>query len=185
MAGSQNENRHNQPDKPEESKGLVGADDLRLVMRQWTSGVAVVSSFWQGQQHGMTVSSFSSISLHPPVVMIALARDTRTFSLVEGSRTYGVSILGEMQKEISERFAGRIADTDDRFEELEIFYLITGAPLLTEAVGWLDCRVTQQIESGNSMIFLGRVIATRVDRRGYPLVYYHRGYHRLVHKRLI
>lgn len=152
-------------------------DELRAVMRQWTTGVTVVTSAWQGEQHGMTVSSFTSISLTPPLVLVSLAQDTRTFRLIQQSRTFGVSILGEAQADLSRRFAGQVSDDADRFDGLNIKRLLSGVPLLDGAIAWLDCHVFAQFEAGNTMVFVGKVVAAEAYDAGLPLVYYQRDYH--------
>ncbi len=157
----------------------ITPDELRLVMRQWTTGVTVVSSSSEALQHGMTVSSFASISLDPPLVSISLAQDARTHHLVEKSGFFGVTILGESQQEISDRFAGRIADSEDRFTGLEIFTLVSGVPFLVGGLAWLDCQVISRLEAGRNTVFLGKVIAVEVGSGGSPLLYYDRNYQKI------
>jgi flavin reductase (DIM6/NTAB) family NADH-FMN oxidoreductase RutF len=157
----------------------VDPDALRQVMRHWTTGVTIVSSKLNTQRHGMTVSSFTSISLHPPLVAVSLARDSRTNRLIESSGVFGVTILSDTQQELSDRFAGRIADDEDRFSGLDTFELITGASFVTGGLAWLDCQVVSKLESGNTTVFLGKVVATRLGEEGAPLLYYDRDYHNL------
>jgi len=108
----------------------VDPEQLRQAMRLWATGVTVVTSQHEGVTHGMTVSSFTSVSLTPPQVLIALAQSTRTHALVKASRTFGVTVLGANQRVISDRFAGRQPDNEDRLSELKTFSLVSGAPLL-------------------------------------------------------
>jgi len=157
----------------------VTPEAVRLVMRQWTTGVTVVTSRWGDAQHGMTVSSFTSISLDPPLVSISLAQEARTHHLVEKSRLFGVTILGEIQQEISDRFAGRIADSDDRFAGLESFTLVSGVPFLVGGLACLDCQVVSRLEAGRNTVFLGKVIAVNLGNGGPPLLYYDRSYQKI------
>src|SRR5512137_548100 len=92
----------------------VDPDHLRQAMRLWATGVAVVTSQHEGVVHGMTVSSFTSVSLIPPQVLVALNQSTRTHALVKESRFFGVTVLGADQQEISDRFAGRLPDDANR-----------------------------------------------------------------------
>ena len=89
----------------ENKKEPLSEKQIREVMRNWATGVTVVTSNHSNQNHGMTVSSFSSISLEPPLVMIALERSTRTRQLVIDSKAFGITILSEKQQEISNQFA--------------------------------------------------------------------------------
>jgi flavin reductase (DIM6/NTAB) family NADH-FMN oxidoreductase RutF len=157
-------------------KTAVQPEELRQVMRQWTTGVTVVSACWQEDRHGMTVSSFTSVSLAPPLVAISLAQEARTHKLVERSGWFGISILRDTQEEISDRFAGRTPDTENRFAELDTFSLISGAPLLKGGLAWLDCEVVSKLEAGSNTVFLGRVAAVKSGEAGAPLLYYDRDY---------
>ncbi|MGZ9223072.1 MAG: flavin reductase family protein, partial [Anaerolineales bacterium] len=91
-------------------------EKLRHAMRAWTSGVAIVTSIYEGQQYGMTVNSFTSISLQPPLISVTLKRLTHTHDLVEKSGLFSVTILTAAQKELSDRFAGKMPGITNRFD---------------------------------------------------------------------
>jgi flavin reductase (DIM6/NTAB) family NADH-FMN oxidoreductase RutF len=148
-------------------------------MRQWTTGVAVLSSCHADQQHGMTVSSFTSVSLDPPEVLVSLSRLSRAHALVARSGVFGVTILAEEQREIAERFAGRTPDEADRFVGLETFPLVTGSPFICGGLAFLDCEVSRTIATGGNTLFFGRVIAAQAGQDGKPLVYHQQGYQQL------
>jgi len=150
-------------------------DGVRRAMRAWTSGVTVVTARHDNEQHGMTVNSFASVSLDPPLLMVALQRTTRTSGLVARAQAFGVTILSADQREISDRFAGRSDDLQDRLEGIETEMLSTGAPLLRGGLAYFDCRLRQTIEAGTSTIFIGEVVAVR-EFEGRPLVYHDRQY---------
>jgi flavin reductase (DIM6/NTAB) family NADH-FMN oxidoreductase RutF len=154
----------------------VESDSLRIAMRQWTTGVAIISSFSQDDRHGMTVSSFTPISLAPPLVSISIARDTHTHRLITASGYFGVTILSAAQQELSDRFAGRIEDQQDRFKNIETFTLRTGTAFIAGGLVWLDCEVVSTFEAGNNTIFLGKVVAIEYGTAGEPLLYYDRNY---------
>ena len=154
-------------------------EQLRQAMRLWATGVAVVTSKYDGVAHGMTVSSFTSVSLIPPQVLIALAQTTRTHALVKNSRSYGVTVLGSGQQDISRRFSGRQEGDGDRLAGLETFTLVSGVPLLKEGVAHFDCRVIATFTSGTHTIFIGSVLAARGDLQGEPLLYFNREYKKL------
>ena len=147
-------------------------------MRLWVSGVAVVTAAHKNKRHGMTVSSFTSISLDPPLLMVALQKTTRTSGLVSRAQAFGVTLLSANQREVSERFAGRSDDSNDRMDGIETETLDTGAPLIKGGLAYFDCRLRQTIEAGTSIIFIGEVIAAR-QFEGQPLVYHDRQYVRI------
>lgn len=155
---------------------------LRDVLRFWTTGVTIVSAVHQGTRHGMTVNSFTSLSLEPPLVSISLEKVTRTHELVRQAGRFGVSILSAGQNELSNRFAGRENDHTDRFEDVSTFTLESGSPLLQEAIAYFDCRVAVTHDAGTHTIFISEVLAAgtppdAAERK--PLVYFNRAYRKL------
>jgi flavin reductase (DIM6/NTAB) family NADH-FMN oxidoreductase RutF len=155
------------------------AEQLRSAMRAWTSGVTVVTAVWQGERHGMTVSSFTSISIEPPQIVVSLQTASRTHDAVVGAGAFGVTILAAGQQHISERFADHGVSMDDRLEGLETETMETGAPLIKGGLAYLDCRVVHSIPAGNNTLFIAQVVAVRGDDHDAPLVYHDRRYHRL------
>ncbi|HEY4694068.1 MAG TPA: flavin reductase family protein [Bellilinea sp.] len=157
----------------------VTAEMIRHAMRRWTTGVAVVTSRFDDRRNGMTVNSFTSVALEPPLVTVTLAVGTRTQMLVEQSGVFGVTILSEAQADLSDRFAGRTPGEEDRFTGLETFELVTGVPLLTSGLVSLDCRVVQNFPTETAILYIGQVVAIQHTAEGGPLVYHNRLYHRL------
>jgi len=153
---------------------------LRQAMRHWTTGVSVVTSQFEDRCHGMTVGSFTSISLDPPRVVVTLANRTRTCALVRQSGRFGVSILHTGQQEISDRFAGRIPEGGDRFQELATFTSSSGMLMLEGSLAGLDCRVVHTYEMPESTLFVAEVLEVFVSNdEGEPLLYHNRSYRRM------
>jgi flavin reductase (DIM6/NTAB) family NADH-FMN oxidoreductase RutF len=155
------------------------AEQLRSAMRAWTTGVAVVTAAHGGEKHGMTVSSFSSISLEPPLVAISLQTDSHTHQLVSRAGAFGVTVLAAGQQALSERFAGQTEADADRLQGLSTEILATGAPFIQGGLAFLDCRVAQAITAGLNTLLIGEVVAVRADDHEAPLVYHDRRYRRL------
>ncbi len=155
------------------------ADELRSAMRAWTSGVTIVTAVHEGEQHGMTVSSFTSISLDPPLIVISLQTASRTHDVVAKAGAFGVTILAANQQQLSERFADRQSSMSERLDGVETETLVTGAPLIKGGLAFLDCRVIQSIPCGMNTLFIAQVVAVRGDDHDAPLVYHDRTYHRL------
>jgi flavin reductase (DIM6/NTAB) family NADH-FMN oxidoreductase RutF len=124
----------------------------------------------------MTVSAFTSVSLNPPQVLVSLAQETRTHGLVTHSRHFGLTILDADQREICDRFAGRVPDDMDRLNGVETFTLVSGAPLLKRGLAHLDCHVVTTVGSGTHTIFIAEVLAARSGEGGDPLLYFNRDY---------
>ena len=154
-------------------------EQLRHAMRAWTTGVAVVTATHDGQQYGMTVNSFTSISLEPPLISVVMKQLTHTHDLVVKSNEFSVTILASDQKELSDRFAGKLAHVHDRFDGLQTETLSIDAPLIRGGMAYFNCRVVNAIPVGENTLFVAEVIAARGEGEGDPLVYHNRAYWKL------
>ena len=151
-------------------------EKLRSAMRAWSAGVTIVAAAHEGQRHGMTVNSFTSISLDPAIITISLRGSTRTHELVTKSRTFGLTILSDQQSKISELFSGQIPEVEDRFADLQTETLVTGSPLIVGGLAWLDCRVLETFDAGHNTLFIAEVLAAHDANDGQPLIYHNRKY---------
>ncbi len=151
-------------------------EQLRHAMRAWTTGVTVVTAQHDGRRYGMTVNSFTSISLDPPLISVALKQLTHTHELVEKSGEFSITLLASHQKELSDRFAGRSHEFQDRFEGVTTETLLIDAPLIRGGIACFNCKVVKTVPVGENTLFVAEVIAARGEGEGYPLVYHNRAY---------
>ena len=161
------------------SESEEGEDVLRLVMRRWATGVALVAAAEDNAFHGMTVNSFTALSLQPPLVLVALERGSRTHDMVVRCQAYAVTILAEDQEDLAERFAGQRPEDRSRFEGLSVRTGPTGSPYLQDGIAYLDCRVLGVHPAGTHTVFMGEAVAAALLRAARPLLYYNRGYRTL------
>lgn len=152
----------------------VDAATFRAVLGQWPTGVTLVTTLADGVRHGMTASSFSSVSLDPPLVSVCLARSVFSHDLVRASGAFGVTILAKDQAQLGQRFARYDPAVTDRFADEQWDTATTGAPLLSTALGWLDCSVLHAYPGGDHTIFVGEVLAAAMPRTTSPLLYHSR-----------
>jgi flavin reductase (DIM6/NTAB) family NADH-FMN oxidoreductase RutF len=153
---------------------------LRKIRGLFASGVTVVTTTLDGRLHGVTVSAFASLSLDPPLVMIALANETTTREMIAESGIFAVNILSDEQEFLSERFAARAPIVNEDFEGVPYHVEVTGAPILEHSVAWYDCRVEKTYEGGDHTLFVGRVEAIGFGDEGRrPLLYFSNRYARL------
>jgi len=169
----------------------IDAGAMRAVMRLFATGVAVVTT-WDGDTaRGTTVNSFTSLSLRPPLVMVAFDRPRRIVGPLARSGRYAVNILGEDCSELSDCFAGgpspvRGADAEAA-EEVEMCGVswrpgATGLPVLDSAIATLECTVESTFPAGDHNMYVGRVVAARaIDGEPMPLLYYTGRYLRIEH----
>ena len=154
----------------------ISGEILKQVMRHWPSGIVVVTSVYDGVYHGLTANSFTSVSVTPPIISVTLNNQTRSYQMVNDAGIFGITILSEKQADISDRFAGRIKE-QNRFSGVDVFTLITGAPLIYGGLAHLDCRVIYMYGMPESSLFLGEVVAAQISDSLRPLLYYDREYH--------
>jgi len=157
------------------------SDVLKHVMRNWASGVAVLTSSCLGARAGTTVSSFTSLSLEPPLVLVNIAKENPLQTMIMESGFFGLSILDDSQREISNLFAGFGKRIQDRFNEVETFTLTSGSPLLMGAIAQLDCKVYNRCELPKSVVVIGEVIDGTFAENDNPLLYFNRDYAALGH----
>ena len=154
----------------------VDAGTFRSVLGQWPSGVTVVTTIKDGW-HGMTASSFSSVSLDPPLVSVCLHRDVWAHDIIDGSGVFAVNILGKDQADLGKRFAGMLKDDPaTRFEGLDVLTAETGCPVFPDALGWVDCRVVYAYPGGDHTIFVGEVLAADTPKITAPLLFHSRAW---------
>ena len=161
-------------------KNKVNPEQLKEAMRAWITGVAIVTGYHDGDIHGMTANSFNSIALSPPTVLVALRQHTRTNQIVKAGGVFGVSILNTDQEDLAKRFAGQIDIDQPRFQGVDTFNLVTKAPLIEKGISFLDCKVINSFDVGDTTVFLGEVLAARKNGSGAdPLLYLNREWRRL------
>ena len=148
---------------------------FKLAMSHFASGVTVVTTEQEGTPYGMTVAAFSSLSLHPPLVLVCIEKSVRTHESIAAAGKFGVSILNGTQADVSNRFASR---TEDKFSGVATHRGTTGVPLIDGAIATLECSVREQFAGGDHSIFVGEVVAIETAE-GVPLVYYRSGYREL------
>ena len=151
------------------------AESLREAMRRWTSGICIVAAEVADARRGMTVSSLTSVSLEPPLILVVLNGDSDTARWVDRARLFGVSILAAEQKEIAVTFAE--ADAERRRFEVGVWHRgRLGVPLLEGSLAAMEVRVVQTVAAGTHRIVVGHVEEVGELRVGPPLVYFDRAY---------
>ena len=153
----------------------IDSTEFRRVLGHFASGVTVVTVCHEDVYYGITVSSFASLSLVPPLVLICIDQQVASHAALEGAGTFAVNILAEDGERLSRHFATR---EPDKFRGIAFHTGMTGAPLLDDALATLECRIVKQVTGGDHTIFIGEVL-TGATRKGKPLIYYRSGYHQI------
>jgi flavin reductase (DIM6/NTAB) family NADH-FMN oxidoreductase RutF len=158
---------------------MVSSDEFKHAMRRWASTVTVITTSTEDLIYGLTATAFSSLSAEPPEVFIGINKRTRTHPLIKQSGIFCVNFLTDDMRHISDRFAGRHPN-EERFKDLAYRFEATGAPILNDALAFLDCRVDRAFDIGDHTIFVGLVEASGVQKDDiHPLLYVNGKYHKL------
>jgi len=151
-------------------------DLFRRACAQWATGIAIVTVADRAQvPHGMTVNSFTSVSLEPPMILVCIDHRATILPLLTPGQEIAVNVLAEDQTELSSRFARK---TEDRFENLDWTSGQSGSPILTGTLAVFECAITESVTAGDHQIVIARVHAVQF-REGRPLLYFDSGYETL------
>jgi flavin reductase (DIM6/NTAB) family NADH-FMN oxidoreductase RutF len=156
-------------------------DQFRQVMGHFATGISIVTTFDAGRPQGITVNAFSSVSLEPALVMVALDRERFITPMVRNTGRYAVSILGSDQQALSDCFAhAPVSPGREDFCGAAWHPGPTGLPLIDGAIATLECTVVETFSAGDHDLFIGRVDSLDQDREGeVPLLYFRRHYLRI------
>lgn len=163
--------------------GDVSRERYTAGMRNAASGVSVVTTDGPGGRYGSTVSAMASVTADPPALLVCVHRRNLVAPAVVRNGVFCVNVLNEDQAEIAEVFAGRkLPPEADRFRHGRWLTLRTGAPALADALTAFDCELAKEHEFGSHAVFIGVVTDVQAGV-GAPLIYYDRGYRRVVDPR--
>jgi flavin reductase (DIM6/NTAB) family NADH-FMN oxidoreductase RutF len=152
------------------------AENLKAAMRRFPQGVTVVTTQPENGPVGITVASFTSISLTPPLVLVSIAKGSYYHDLFVNTKAFAVNILASDQGDVSERFAGKVPQGEDRFRGVKSHAGSGGSPLIENALSWIECRNWKTMDAGDHTIILGEVTQCMTGRDAPPLLYFNRQY---------
>jgi 3-hydroxy-9,10-secoandrosta-1,3,5(10)-triene-9,17-dione monooxygenase reductase component len=159
-------------------------DEFRVVMGHFATGISVVTTYDGERPAGITVNAFSSVSLEPPLVMVALDRRRFITPMVRAAGRYAVNVLGADQQTLSDCFAHAPVRPGEAGREDFCGAAWrpgpTGLPLIEGAIATLECTVVETFSAGDHDLFIGRVDSLEQVRDGIPpLLYFRRRYLRI------
>jgi flavin reductase (DIM6/NTAB) family NADH-FMN oxidoreductase RutF len=151
--------------------------EQRRIFGRFATGVTVLSTIADKETWGMTANAVTSLSLEPPLVLVAVVRNSATDGYLKTSRCFALNILSAVQQDLSTRYSG---PGPRDFADLPTKTAVTGCPILVESIAWVDCRVVDVVSGGDHEIFIGEIVAGDVheaDKK--PLLFYSGKYARL------
>ena len=153
---------------------------FRQVVGSFASGVTIITTGREGNFHGMTASSFASLSLNPTLVLVCVDRGATTMSMMDDSGYFNVNILASHQESLSRAFASRGSPESHGLNGVDHRIGTTGLPLLNGALAFCECRTVQKYDGGDHCIYVGEVENAGVSDQDEPLLYYRGKYRGLL-----
>jgi flavin reductase (DIM6/NTAB) family NADH-FMN oxidoreductase RutF len=146
--------------------------ELRAVMACVPAGVTVVGTRdREGRALGLTVSSFTSVALEPPLVLVCIGRASASHAHLIESGTFAISVLSASQEAVAKRFAR--PPSEGRFDEFPWRPAPSGSPVLEGSTAWVDCTIDETMQAGDHTIIVARALACEAS--DIPALVNHRG----------
>jgi flavin reductase (DIM6/NTAB) family NADH-FMN oxidoreductase RutF len=153
----------------------VTPDSLREVLGLFPTGIAVVTARAAGGAlYGVTINSFSSVSLDPPLVLFSLARGLHTLDALLSAEAFAIHFLRDDQHDLSVRFARALSN---KWDDVRYREGVTGCPVLEPALALMECTLYAQYDGGDHIIIVGRVEHMEKEAGENPLVFFRGRYH--------
>lgn len=152
----------------------VDNQEFKNALKLWASGVSVVTANSATGEQGMTATSFASVSMNPPQVLVCINDATETGAAILADKQFAVNILTAAQEQVSNQFAGA-GSTEERFASVTWHKGDLGVPVFDDALASLECTVVQQVRAGTHWVIIGEVQATQCHE-GEPLLYFNSAY---------
>lgn len=156
---------------------MLSKDDFKNCLALFASGVTVITYKEDNELGGVTVSSFSSLSLEPPLVLFCLDKKIHSHSVIQKINKFAIHILNEEQENISNSFASSKLNKNEFLEQIG-YTLLHDVPTLKEYLALLLCEKEILYDGGDHSIVVSKVLETDI-RKGKPLVYFNRNYRKL------
>lgn len=155
---------------------MIEATDFRDAMSLLTTAVNIVTTKGPSGIHGFTASAVCSVTDTPPTLLVCMNQMARSHEHFIDNKVLSVNVLGAQHEAISNAFASKLS-ADERFKQGSWTQLVTGAPVLQDALVSFDCEIEQIQEVGTHSIFICRVVAIKQGETNESLVYFNRAYH--------
>jgi 3-hydroxy-9,10-secoandrosta-1,3,5(10)-triene-9,17-dione monooxygenase reductase component len=151
---------------------------MRTVLGHFPSGVTIITGHEGENPLGLTCQSFSSLSLDPPLVVVLVARSSKSWPKIAATGGFCVNVLSHGQRDLSARFA---RSGSDKYAGISWYPCSHGRPVLEKATAWVDCAIEHTYDGGDHLIVVGRVLELQAaDAALTPLVFF-RGLYTHVH----
>jgi flavin reductase (DIM6/NTAB) family NADH-FMN oxidoreductase RutF len=149
----------------------------KTILRHFPYGLYVVTVAHDGEDHGMTANWLTQASFEPPMIAVAIENTSKTIGLIRDSRHFAINLLLTGQRDLAGKLGRSSEQTPQKLKGIKTKPApVSGVPLLTEALGWVECRVVATLPSGDHTLVLGEVVAAGVEHEGEPLTVQEAGF---------
>ncbi len=152
----------------------IDNQEFKNALKLWASGVSVVTANSAEGEQGMTATSFASVSMDPPQILVCIHEGAETGAAIMADKKFAVSILTAAQEQASNEFAGA-SSMQERFSNVNWHKGDLGLPVLDDCMVSLECTVVQQVRAGTHWVIIGEVQSTQ-GHDGEPLLYFNSAY---------
>ncbi len=155
----------------------LNADEFKNALSHFASGVTVITFSDPTRAGGLTVSSFSALSLSPPLVLFSIQKNIASHDPLLASGLFTVNVLASDQEDLSNQFASGKIDKHDLIQKLSCDLGHNGVPFLNGTLSRIECEVEKQVDGGDHTVVIGKVLFAISDDSKRPLLYYRRNYY--------
>ena len=157
---------------------MIEATNFRNAMSLLPTAVNVVTTEGLSGAHGFTASAVCSVTDSPPTLLVCMNTTSRSHGHFVENKILSVNVLGAQHEHISNTFASKLC-SEQRFQQGTWTKLVTGSPVLVDALVSFDCEIEQVQEVGTHSVFMCRVVAIKQSEQDESLVYFNRSYHQV------
>ena len=151
------------------SAPVLDPRQFREVLGHFATGVTILTAVDDGEPVGFACQSFTSLSLDPPLVSVAPQRTSTTWPRIRHARRFCANILAEGQEDLCQAFAVSGAD---KFAGVRWSLSPSGCPVLEDVLAWVDCEILREVDAGDHVLAIGRVLDLAVPRDVAPLLFF-------------
>jgi flavin reductase (DIM6/NTAB) family NADH-FMN oxidoreductase RutF len=145
----------------------MNVDAKQTVLQHFTYGLYALTVKREGDEHGTTATWVSQASFDPPMVVVAVESTSRMIEMIRDAHHFAVSVFHEGQRDVAEKLGRGSAGASPRLKGIKTKPgPVSGAPVLAEALGWVECRVVATLPSGDHTLVLGEVVEAGVEHEG-------------------
>jgi flavin reductase (DIM6/NTAB) family NADH-FMN oxidoreductase RutF len=151
-------------------KALLDEQAKKTMLRKIPHGLYICGVKDGDEVNGFTASWVMQASFQPPLVVNCVNKNSISHAMIQSSQVFALSFLEDGQKDLAQTFFKPQRRVGNKFEDVEFYLGETGCPIISAALGYVECRVVGSVEQGDHTVYVGEVIASGVHRDGAPLL---------------